>query len=114
MCFSSLNHSVICVHDTLLRFLAQANGADTLRDLFSSSGVSEGIDALANATVFAPSEEALRALPESFVQELRADKEKLREFLVRGFNKERIKKDKKDIQIDFLLVIEDDVWKLAK
>ncbi len=82
--FSSLNHSVVCVRKKIfLRFLAQANGADTLRDLFSSSGVSEGIDALANATVFAPSEEALRALPESFVEELRADKDKLREFLVR-------------------------------
>ncbi len=56
--------------------------------------------------MFAPSEEALRALPEAFVEELRADKDKLREFLVRGFNKERI--FLMFFQIDFLLVIEDD------
>lgn len=37
---------------------------------------------LANATVFAPSESALKKMPSSFMEGLRADKQRLRDFLL--------------------------------
>jgi transforming growth factor-beta-induced protein len=57
-------------------------GATTLHELFQLAGISEGLDAFSNNTIFAPSEKALAALPKEFLDELKADKKKLQDFLM--------------------------------
>ena len=54
----------------------------TLKELFDIAGLSENLNALTNVTVFAPSERALKELPESFLKNLKENPEKLKEFLM--------------------------------
>jgi transforming growth factor-beta-induced protein len=54
----------------------------TLMELFDIAGLSENLNALTNVTVFAPSEKALKELPESFLKNLKENPEKLKEFLM--------------------------------
>jgi transforming growth factor-beta-induced protein len=55
---------------------------NTLKELFDLAGLSENLNALTNVTVFAPSERALKELPESFLTNLKSNPEKLKEFLM--------------------------------
>ena len=57
-------------------------GSETLAELFELADLDEELDDFSNVTVFAPSERALAEMPEDFMKELRADKAKLREFLL--------------------------------
>ena len=54
----------------------------TLKELFDLAGLSDHLDALTNVTVFAPSERALKELPESFMKTLKSNPDKLKEFLM--------------------------------
>ena len=53
-----------------------------LQGLFEIAEISEEIDVLSNSTIFAPSEKALLSLPKAFMDDLKADKSKLKEFLM--------------------------------
>jgi len=54
----------------------------TLEELFKAAGMDEALDSMQNMTIFAPSEKALAALPQQFLDDLRQDPEKLKEFLM--------------------------------
>ena len=54
----------------------------TLKELFDLAGLSDNLNALTNVTIFAPSERALKELPESFLTNLKSNPEKLKDFLM--------------------------------
>ena len=59
----------------------------TLEELFKAAGMDEALDSMQNMTIFAPSEKALAALPQQFLDDLRQDPEKLKEFLMYHISK---------------------------
>lgn len=59
----------------------EANHAPTFAELFKLAGL-EGSNEFDNATIFAPKESALVSLPKSYLDDLKADPKKLREFLM--------------------------------
>ncbi len=59
----------------------KASGADTLRDLLQEAGLNED-EEFNNATLFAPSEKALKALPDQLMTEIKADPQKLKDILL--------------------------------
>ena len=54
----------------------------TLKELFQLAGMEEVLDKMSNVTIFAPSEKALSTLPREMVEDMTANPEKLREFLM--------------------------------
>ena len=54
----------------------------TLEELFKIADMAEAFDGMSNMTIFAPSERALSALPQVMLEELKANPEKLKEFLM--------------------------------
>lgn len=52
----------------------------TLEELFTLAGLD--MDAMSNMTIFAPSEKALAALPKEFMDDLKANQDKLKDFLM--------------------------------
>ena len=59
----------------------------TLEELFKAAGMDEALDSMQNMTIFAPSEKALAALPQQFLDDLKQDPEKLKEFLMYHISK---------------------------
>merc|ERR1712168_960537 len=55
---------------------------DTMMELFDSAKLTEELTDMSNITIFLPTEKALNELPESFIEELKTDSQKLKEFLM--------------------------------
>ena len=55
---------------------------DTMMELFESAGLTDAVSDMSNMTIFLPTEKALAELPETFVEELKSDSQKLKEFLM--------------------------------
>jgi len=55
---------------------------DTMMELFDSAKLTEELTDMSNITIFLPTEKALSELPESFIEELKTDSQKLKEFLM--------------------------------
>ena len=60
----------------------EENHMTTLKELFKIAGMSEALDGMSNMTIFAPSERALSSLPQEMLEDLKANPEKLKEFLM--------------------------------
>jgi len=55
---------------------------NTMVDLFDSAQLTDVISDMSNMTIFLPTEKALAELPETFIEELKTDSQKLKEFLM--------------------------------
>merc|ERR1719308_262299 len=55
---------------------------DTMIELFDFAKLTDELTDMSNMTIFLPTEKALTELPESFIEELKADSQKLKEFLM--------------------------------
>ena len=55
---------------------------DTMMELFDFAKLTDELTDMSNITIFLPTEKALTELPESFIEELKADSQKLKEFLM--------------------------------
>ena len=55
---------------------------NTILDLFDSAHLTEAVSDMSNMTLFVPTEKALAELPDTFIEELKSDSEKLKEFLM--------------------------------
>jgi len=55
---------------------------DTMMELFQSAELTKELSDMSNITIFLPTEKALSELPESFIEELKTDSQKLKEFLL--------------------------------
>jgi len=60
----------------------QTRKMDTVLELFNTAHLTEAISDMSNMTMFVPTEKALAELPEVFIEELKSDPEKLKEFLM--------------------------------
>merc|ERR1712168_767705 len=55
---------------------------DTMMELFDYAKLTEELTDMSNITIFLPTEKALSELPEPFIEELKSDSQKLKEFLM--------------------------------
>merc|ERR1712117_131854 len=55
---------------------------DTMMELFQSAELTKELPDMSNITIFLPTEKALSELPESFIEELKTDSQKLKKFLL--------------------------------
>merc|ERR1712117_407355 len=55
---------------------------ETMMELFQSAELTKELSDMSNITIFLPTEKALSELPESFIEELKTDSQKLKEFLL--------------------------------
>eukprot|EP00092_Neocalanus_flemingeri_P009443 GFUD01010161.1.p1 GENE.GFUD01010161.1~~GFUD01010161.1.p1 ORF type:complete len:868 (+),score=289.70 GFUD01010161.1:35-2638(+) len=54
----------------------------TILELFDSAKLTEAVSDMSNMTLFVPTEKALAELPDTFIEELKSDSQKLKEFLM--------------------------------
>ena len=60
----------------------QENKMTTLEELFKAANINEALNGMSNVTIFAPSEKALSTISKEMLEELKAEPEKLKEFLM--------------------------------
>jgi len=60
----------------------KARSMDSVMELFDTAKLSDEIADMSNMTIFIPTEKALQELPPAFLEELNADHQKLKEFLL--------------------------------